>query len=189
MEIYLIRHTRVEIPRTVCYGASDVALSNSYLTDKQIVTSKISPVSDALIYSSPLKRCRQLAQDMFVNITFDERLKEYNFGDWELKKWVEVPKREMDFWGKDIVNNRPPNGENMQDVLDRALDFWHSIITTQLPDNQQVYIVTHSGVIRTLICHFLEIPLKNAFRMGIDYGSISRISVHEKYVTIDYINR
>ena len=37
----------------------------------------------------------------------DANLLELNFGEWELKKWSEIPKNLLDQWSADFVNYRP----------------------------------------------------------------------------------
>jgi len=190
MEVYLIRHTRVATSQSVCYGASDVELASTYENDRQILADKLKFTDKSLVYSSPLKRCQQLAKDIFGDKTnVDNRLQEYDFGDWELKRWDSIPKTEMDFWGKDFVHHRPPNGENMEDVVERVSAFWNELLENQRSKDTSIFVVSHSGAIRALICYLLEIPLKNAFQMGLDFGSVTKVSVYEQYLTVDYINR
>jgi len=61
--IYLLRHTRPHIPPNPCYGQSDVGLLNGHLErtvkglNKQLILGK-----NVNIYSSPAKRCVQLAR-------------------------------------------------------------------------------------------------------------------------------
>ena len=38
---------------------------------------------DSIIYSSPLKRCRDFAKRFKNDIHLEERLAEYHYGDWE----------------------------------------------------------------------------------------------------------
>ena len=42
---------------------------------------------------------------------------------------------------------------------------------------KKVAIVTHAGVIRSFIIAILEIPLKNAFKIPVDYSSVTKIDI------------
>jgi probable phosphoglycerate mutase len=49
-------------------------------------------------------------------------------------------------------------------------------------------VVTHAGVIRVLICHMLQMPLSNLFRIRLDYGSLSIISYSSERVEVCALN-
>jgi alpha-ribazole phosphatase len=48
-----------------------------------------------LVISSPSQRCCLLAEYFKFDYKTDERLREMNFGNWELKKWTEIPKKKL----------------------------------------------------------------------------------------------
>jgi broad specificity phosphatase PhoE len=54
--------------------------------------------------------------------------------------------------------------------------------------NSQVW-VTHAGVIRAVLGMALNMPLVDGSRLGLDYGSVSRISLSDSYLQVDFINR
>ena len=37
MDVFLIRHTSVDVPKGFCYGATDVALSDSFAIEADVV--------------------------------------------------------------------------------------------------------------------------------------------------------
>ena len=94
MEIHIIRHIEPAIEKGICYGQTDVLLHDGYeKTHKQIAKNIDTDFSQ--IYSSPLLRCKLLAQEISKDIIYDVRLMEVNFGDWEMKKWDEINKQEI----------------------------------------------------------------------------------------------
>ena len=213
MDIYLIRHTEVAVGRSVAYGQSDVALADTYEAQRDRFRTNL-PDDPAAIYASPLSRCRRLADDlsrMLVSgsqvevvprqttvvdphrpmVTFDDRLKEFHFGDWEMKPWADISRDELDPWMADFVSVATPNGENFQAVYDRVGAFWREQILplAQTHIGQPVFIVSHGGVIRALLCLFLELPLQNAYRINLDYGAVSKLTLMGSSYTIQYINR
>jgi hypothetical protein len=64
MEIVLIRHTKVGVPKGTCYGWSDVPLADTFLeeaTETKANLEKIKINFDK-VYSSPLSRAEKLAE-------------------------------------------------------------------------------------------------------------------------------
>ena len=54
---------------------------------------------------------------------------------------------------------------------------------------EQVAIVSHAGVLRAFLGHFLSMNPKHFFQINIDYAGVSRVAVNGPYYTIQYINR
>jgi len=189
MEVYLIRHTTPQIEKGICYGQSDIPLVETFNTDAQKILQLLTYKVDA-VFSSTLSRCVKLAELIKSNQKFtqDKRLLEMNFGDWEMKKWDTINQEVLNEWMKDFVNVRVPNGENFIDLNNRVNEFIDELIKT---DYKKVAIVTHAGVIRSVLCQILEIPLRNAFKIPIDYGGITKINIDKKscYKSIVYINQ
>ncbi|WP_266366223.1 alpha-ribazole phosphatase [Tellurirhabdus rosea] len=189
MDLYLIRHTAVSVSRSICYGQADVGLLETYEEEKQRIRALL-PEGPVTIWSSPLSRCARLATDLGNPIHFDDRLKEFHFGDWENIPWNDIPAEQLNPWMADFVNIQVPNGESFQAFYERVLAFWEEHIVPEIPDNQSaVALVTHGGVIRCLLCLFLELSLRNAYRLHLDYGSVSRVSIFQNHYTVQYINR
>lgn len=172
MEIYLIRHTVPAIKKGVCYGQSDLDISNTFENESTQILNSIQFDSTTKIYSSPLKRCVKLAQKFSNNITIDDRLMEINFGDWELKKWDDIPRKESDSWMQDFVNVSTPNGEAYKDLSKRANQVFLEITKNETP---KIIIVTHAGVIRSIVSKINDIPLSKSFDLKIEYGQIFKI--------------
>lgn len=187
MEIYLIRHTKVELSTEFCYGSSDISLSENFMNDFEKVKFKLPNLENFEIHSSPLKRCKLLSEFLFPNedILFDERLIEFSFGDWELKKWTEIKKEEFDLWKEDFVNNNVPNGGSYFEVSKKVENFINEKI---LSSEKNKIIIAHGGIIRPFISYFLDLELKNSFKLKIDYGSISKIKIDREMIHLEYLN-
>ena len=187
MEIYLVRHTKVAIIRDYCYGISDVELAESQKEDIRVVKEKMKDIHFIKSYTSPLKRCSLLANELSENAIFENALLEMNFGDWELKKWDMLNQREIDKWMNDFVNECPPNGESYMDFSMKGVFFFDNL-TKELKDDDKILVVTHSGVIRTIICHVLNLSLAHSFNFEIDFGSVSKIEVIDGWYKVKHLN-
>jgi alpha-ribazole phosphatase len=188
MEIFLIRHTSVDVPKGICYGKSDVGLNHTAETEMANTATRLSAICDiekAVIWSSPANRCVALAKTIRSDFHLEERLWEMNFGDWEMLAWKDIKQEHSDPWMADFVNVNTPNGESFKELSARANEFLDEIITQ---NHEQVVLVNHSATIRTLICRALDLDLKNAFRMEIDYGSITKIAYKNGYWSVKFVN-
>jgi alpha-ribazole phosphatase len=186
MEIYLIRHTPTATSKGLCYGQTDVALAESYAEDMEKLCQKLPERQpDALIFSSPLSRCMQLAKCLSSEVILDPRLVEINFGDWENQPFDALDSEFFRHWTEHFVTVPPPNGESFTDLCDRAENFWQHLINI---DTSQVFIITHAGVIRALLARLLQLPPANAFQFRVDYGSVHKLQRVADYTHIHYLN-
>ncbi|MCB0282495.1 MAG: alpha-ribazole phosphatase [Calditrichae bacterium] len=187
MHIYLIRHTTPDIELDHCYGQSDIDVKDSFNDEVSRIKNILPELNSVQVFSSPLQRCHKLANALQIGkVQTDNRLKEINFGEWELKKWKDIAKEEFDFWIEDFVNRRAADGECYRDVSKRMVGFLNDAIKM---DYENIVIVSHGGSLRTLFAHISEAPLKNLFRINIDFGSVSRLSYENNKFKIDFINR
>jgi len=175
MEIYLIRHTTPEIAKGICYGQSDILLASSFKDEvAQILKNNSFPENDVVVYSSPLQRCKQLAETVFnvTAINYDNRLKELNFGDWELKPWDAINKEELTIWMEDFVHVPCPNGESYVDLNNRVLEFKKSLKSAK---HKKVVVVTHAGIIRAFLAQHNNVKLEDSFQYKISLGAVIKI--------------
>jgi len=193
VEIFLVRHTSVICEKNICYGQSDVGLATSSKNDIQSVLKKLTTQNFDLqknvssIYSSSLSRCRHLADAVFnSNYICDDRLMEMNFGEWELKSWDSIDRKCLDNWANDFVNIKCPSGESFKNVYDRSNEFLGELLQS---DCKSAVLVTHAGVIRAILCKALGMPLNKAFNIGLDYGSVSKMTINNLIQKVDYVNR
>ncbi|MBY8981828.1 MAG: alpha-ribazole phosphatase [Candidatus Lokiarchaeota archaeon] len=190
MDIYLIRHTKVELENNTCYGQSDVELSNCFEDEVTKLKKKVNFSSEMIFFTSPLKRCLLLAKNLTKKPPIiDNRLLELNFGDWELKKWDSINQSELDNWSGNVINYICPNGESYLDLYNRSKEFFNDLIKE---NHKEVSIITHAGVIRSILSYILRIPLQCSFIIEIDYGKISKIKLNNienlPFYNIEYIN-
>ena len=172
MEIYLIRHTTPNIQKGICYGQSDLDVTDTFNNEVSKIHSQIPIQKISKIYCSPLQRCKLLAKTFNISTIFDERLKELDFGDWELKPWDAIDSSQIDPWMKDFVNIQVPNGESYVMLQERMLHFYNSLNHS---GEENILIITHAGPIRALLSHLRRIDLKNSFDIKVSYGEVIKI--------------
>jgi alpha-ribazole phosphatase len=187
MDIYLVRHTKTDTEKGLCYGQSDVPLAESFIDEARQLQGKLPELSrHCKVFSSPLTRCLQLAERFSETVTTDRRLLEVNFGGWENSLFDDIDADALRHWTENFVHQAPPNGESFTDLCERAGSFWQDLLRIE---TAQVLIITHAGVIRALLAHILQLPPANAFQFRIDSGSVHKLQRHGDYTYIHYLNR
>ncbi len=188
MNIYFIRHSAVYNPNKLCYGQSEIPLEENFTVDFDWIKDHLNLNEEVTFYSSPFRRCTKLA-NYLSNEQFkvDNRISELNFGNWEMKAWNEIPEKELNPWMEDFVNYRIKNGENFNDLHERVVQFYEEIIASKAQD---IVLLTHAGVIRSIASYVLNFPLENAFNLQIDYSSITKLSydLKNQSTKLDFIN-
>jgi len=173
MIIHLIRHTTPDIKAGICYGQSDLALADSFEQEADAVLSKLLDRYDA-VYTSPLQRCALLAAKLdSANLMNDDRLIEYNFGDWELMPWDDFKSEASQNWMNNFIDQAAPNGDSMLSMQARVTEFWTDLVKSKY---QRVAIVTHSGVQRLIHGHVLDTPMTHLFRLQLAFGAILEVN-------------
>ena len=205
-QIYLVRHGEVDVPTGVCYGQLDCAVSEEFDIECQRLTHYFTAPSflekvvnnPPLIISSPLTRCYQLAQalkqaldykaDAKLNakLQINEDFKEIDFGDWEGRTWQSIGQEQIECWNNDLLDYIFPNGESARSFDQRVIDAWNELIThlTAETTSKTVVIIAHAGVIRSILAHFLHIPLQHSLLLNIDKLSISHLNLIPQYETL-----
>jgi alpha-ribazole phosphatase len=196
MDIYLIRHTAVAVDKGVCYGGTDVALADSFAADAAATASvltKLCPTEPTHWIASPATRCQRLTETLkgdLTDVQTDLRWWEMNFGTWEMQRWNDLPEETVRDWGDNYVHLRPPGGENFGDV---ALRVWKALSDVRELGREgnvgPIAVVAHGGSIRAALANLLSMPLTAAFRLQIDYGSVTHVRITSWRTELHVMNR
>ncbi len=171
MILHLIRHPQPAVAPGICYGRLDVAAEDA----AAVATRLRGDLACGLpVWSSPLRRCRDLAELLRPQPAIDERLSEMDFGAWEGRAWDVIPRHELDAWAADVGGYAPPGGESPYQLQRRALAF---VSELNVPEG---IIVTHAGVIRVLLAHWHGLHLAQWQQLVFDYGSCTTVEVRRQ---------
>ena len=171
--IYLIRHTTPAVARGMCYGQTDLDVTESFRGEADAIRQHL-PAGIGLVYSSPLKRCTLLAKELFPDrpVRLSAALMEIHCGDWEMRSWDGLPPEEVGPWMADFVRVRIPGGESYLDLHERVTRCWETI-SREEGDNA---IVAHGGVIRSILSGITGTPLTDSFKVfSLHYGCVIRV--------------
>jgi len=181
--LHLLRHGRVDVgPRRLCYGWSDVPLSEvgRAEADRLLTYARTHLPRPDGVLSSDLRRCLDLAEPLAealeVPLIVTDALREQHMGSWEGVAWDDLQARHdtavNDYWD-DYLNARPPGGESYADAADRVARWWHAEHATL--EGRRWFLVGHVGAIRALCCHLLGVPTSEALRFAPAHGSHSHL--------------
>ena len=181
-ELVLLRHGAVEeLERRIVRGQLDVPLSAEGLRQHAELARWLERESDArpaLVWSSDLARCRDLAERLGGRVRFDARLREQHMGRWEGLSWAEITEEDpalVSAYWRDYAHTRPSGGESLFDVAARVASWWEEAGAGA----ERVVVATHIGVIRVLLCQLLGQPLPQALRFAPATGSFTQLLLGE----------
>ncbi|SMG45650.1 alpha-ribazole phosphatase family protein [Paraburkholderia susongensis] len=181
MDLVLIRHPAVALDPGVCYGDSDVALAESAEVSSGALALKLATLqvpAPRVLISSPLTRCAalalKLANEFGCVLSHDERLKEMNFGAWELHRWDAIDRAQLDDWAAHFEYARAHGGESVAQFAARVHAWFDAFTQTRerSPERSSecspAYVVTHAGVIRAIASRVLDVPLARCLHWSLD---------------------
>ncbi|MBF0175266.1 MAG: alpha-ribazole phosphatase family protein [Magnetococcales bacterium] len=132
------------------------------------------------IVTSPLRRCREfayeIALDLGIDVQVEERFREMSFGLWEGRTSAQIMATEAEhlanFW-RDPLNYPPPEGEHLSQFRFRVEDAWNDLVG--VTGHRHVLVVAHGGVIRVILGVVLVMPMEHVSRLVVPYACITRI--------------
>ena len=184
LELILIRHGEVpgiDPPRF--RGRMDLALTDlgkaqalalgEWVRERFTVTA---------IHASPLARCidtaNAIAGPLAQPVRASMDLTDCDYGRWTGLTHREAAARDPEpfrAWQRDPGINPPPDGETLRQVEVRVTGAVHAILRRHAGGS--VVLVTHDAVIRVLILHLLQAPLRHYASLRQDPTAVNRIEV------------
>ena len=172
--IVFIRHGMTDANEDGRYiGTTDLPLSSKGAMELYDKIEKFEYPSVQKVYTSPLKRCKQTASILYPNCyTVDlDLLKEMDFGDFENKKAEDIMDLpEYKEFIKGGLDNTPPHGESIRDVVNRCFEAINIIISDMMYEGMtSAAVVTHGGIIMNMLSCF-GVPKKKPIEFSCDFG-------------------
>lgn len=186
IRLYLIRHGRQNSP--LCNV--DVPLDSAGERQAELVAERLKNYNIQALYSSNLIRAVQTAEiinrQLLLPYFREEDLREISFGELEGLSDVDIKEKYGDFIKERAKADEDipcPGGENGEDVYNRVFPVISQIIRSAQTNNiENVAIVTHGGVIRTLVAGVLgaDFAKKLCIAKDLENCSITQINYDEK---------
>lgn len=172
--ICFIRHGMTEANADGRYiGITDLPLSSEGAQALYDKLEKYEYPPAQKVYTSPLKRCKQTVSILQPNRLTVElpELVEMDFGDFENKKVADIMDTdEYKQFIKGGLDNPPPNGESLRDVVNRCYKALQMIISDMMYEGiTNVAVVTHGGIIMNMLSCF-GVPKRQPMDYSCDFG-------------------
>lgn len=175
MEIYLIRHTSVAVPRGTCYGFTDVPLNDTFEAEAAVTKSRLDGLHFDHVYTSPLSRAARLAAFCgYPDAERDDRLKEMNMGEWEMQEFDSIEDARLREWFEDYLNTPTTGGESFRDLYARVASFLEEL---RHKPYKRVAVFAHGGVLICARAYAGQVTVEAGFENLTPYGGVERITL------------
>jgi alpha-ribazole phosphatase len=179
-EILFIRHAETDMAGTFC-GRSDPELNvRGHLQLVELINDLSSENLD-VVYSSNLRRAhttaRAIAQAIGRDCHVRSALREIDFGQWEGLTWKEIELRDETYarrWIAEYPRLPAMGGESFRDFERRVLDEVKFLSMEAETEGRRIAVVTHAGVLRTILCALHGCSEDDAWERTRSYCSIVR---------------
>jgi broad specificity phosphatase PhoE len=186
-------------------GHRDVPLGEDGRWQTQQVAARLAAEPIDICLTSDLSRARDTAAAIMMGRELALRelpaLRELAFGRWEGIPTGDIAVQHPEAWQawiRDPVTARPPEGETLQELLDRCVTALGEVL--ELPSRRHephdwfsyaaargqgggeprrsVLVVSHGGPIRVLLAHLLGVPLRAYWQFAIRPASVSILDLY-----------
>jgi alpha-ribazole phosphatase len=179
-ELILIRHAETDMAGTFC-GHSDPELNTRGRTQLAELIDRLRMDQIGVVYTSDLRRAHAtgtaIAEAFGIDCHVRRTLREINFGQWEGITWNEIELRDKAYarrWIEEYPSLPAPDGESFHDFERRVLDEMKVLSLKAETADSSIAVVTHAGVLRTVLCALQECSEDNAWEQTKSYCSVVR---------------
>lgn len=189
-QIHFLRHGVTTAPSGSLIGSTDVELSKQGVFQAERLAARLP--QGLPCWCSPMLRTRQTLEPLEKlgvadDVRFDSRLREIDFGAWEMLTFAEISNRDagIDAW-KEYHHFTFPEGESVAHFAERLQSFIEEV---QSKPQKQVLVLTHGGVIRTMLCLILGLDIRNYLLFEVKHASWSTVTLYTHGGVLTGLNR
>jgi probable phosphoglycerate mutase len=169
LRLLLVRHGETEWNRVSRFqGGIDVPLNDNGRAQAQQAAEFLKDVPIDFAISSPMLRPKETADIILqphpnVQLELQEEFREINHGLWEGKLESEIKQEYPDLlrqWQVAPETVQMPEGENLQQVWDRAVACWDAIAQSVGVSDTELktgLVVAHDAINKVILCHVLSL--------------------------------
>ena len=180
-DILFIRHAETDMAGTFC-GLSDPDLNARGHKQTAELIDRLRLENIDIVYTSDLRRAHTTAKAIASAFGIECRprraLREINFGEWEGLAWKEIELRDEVYarrWMAEHPLLPTPGGEAFRNFEQRVFEEVAFLSTKAAA--QDIAVVTHAGVLRTVLCSLQRCGEEDAWRLTKPYCAIVRQAV------------
>jgi phosphoserine phosphatase len=184
--LLLVRHGETEWNRQKRFqGQIDVPLNDMGRTQSKQAAEFLKSVKIDLAVSSPMLRPKETAEIILqyhpqIQLELRDDLREISHGLWEGKLEAEIEQGypgELARWHHTPAEVQMPEGENLQQVWQRAIAVWQEIVAAAAthPEFTTVLVVAHDAINKAILCHVVGLGPENFWNFRQGNGAVSVI--------------
>jgi probable phosphoglycerate mutase len=167
LRVLLVRHGETEWNRQKKFqGQIDVPLNENGRAQSEKAAEFLADVPIDRAVSSPMARPKETAEIILkrhpgVPLDLDENLLEIGHGKWEGKLEEEIAQeyaQVLEDWKRSPQTVQMPDGENLQQVWQRAIAAWDAMLaSTPLQENKvtTVMVAAHDAINKAILCYLV----------------------------------
>lgn len=186
LRLLLVRHGETEWNRTSRFqGIKDIPLNETGRQQAQKAADFLKDIQIDFAVSSHLKRPKETGEIILkyhphVNLTTEKDLEEISHGLWEGKLEAEIEAEYPGLlaqWKTQPEMVQMPEGENLQQVWERAIKCWLEIVKNH-PENGKVktgLVTAHDAINKVIICYLLGLESANFWNIKQGNGAVTVI--------------
>jgi probable phosphoglycerate mutase len=168
--IYLARHGETEWSKSGQHtGRTDIPLTAAGETAAKKIGTRLAGIAFAKLFSSPLGRARRTAELAGFTPEIDPELMEWNYGDAEGRKTVDIRK---DVPGWDLFRDGAPNGESVRQISDRA----DRVVARLKAMRGNILVFAHGHILRVLAARWVNQPVAFGRALLLSTATVSILS-------------
>jgi len=178
----LVRHGETDWNREKRFqGWVDVPLNEMGRQQAQQAAEFLRSVTIDRAVSSPMLRPKETAEIVLshhpaLTLELFPDLREISHGLWEGKLESEIESQfsgQLQQWQEAPATVQMPEGENLQQVWERAIGCWRDIVASS--GQQTVLVVAHDAINKAILCHVLGLSPENFWNFRQGNGAVSVI--------------
>jgi probable phosphoglycerate mutase len=167
IRLLLVRHGETDWNRQKKFqGQIDVPLNDEGRSQSAKAAAFLRGIPIHRAVTSPMLRPKETAEIILqkhpeVQLELDNELREISHGLWEGKLEEEISQLypvELEQWKRSPELVQMPEGENLQQVWERAIASWDAIVASTPVEPDQVttvLVVAHDAINKAILCHLM----------------------------------
>ena len=188
LRLLLVRHGETEWNRASRFqGQIDVPLNDNGRKQGQKAAEFLKEVGMDFAVSSPMLRPKETAEIILqshpqVALELQDDFREISHGLWEGKLEAEINEEYADLllqWQEAPETVQMPEGENLQQVWDRAVVCWDEMVKTAAGDSSTELktglVVAHDAINKVILCYILGLDPESFWSIKQGNGAVSVI--------------
>jgi phosphoserine phosphatase len=185
--VLLVRHGETDWNRQTRFqGQIDVPLNDNGRSQAQRAADFLQPITLDSAFSSPMLRPKETAEIILqhkpdLSLQLRDGLREISHGLWEGKLESEIEQefpQQLQQWREAPETVQMPEGENLQQVWERAIADWTAIVNQMAQASSSLHVglvVAHDATNKVILCHVLGVGPEQFWRFRQGNGAVTVI--------------